>query len=570
MAGVARLRFYQLHLKSCDSSYPKTELLQTTSFTPKLAHTMRKKSASNWFLVLIVWACCISTAYAQEDSSLRVAGVFGDNMVLQREKPIPVWGWADSGQAIKVTLEGKSTEAKADKNGKWLVELEPMSAGGPYELTVAGKKEISFANVMVGEVWLCSGQSNMAMTVQRSQDFDNEKELADLPDVRMMTVDRVTSPNVKDDCAGSWTVASPKTVGNFSATAWFFGQKLHQELGVPVGLINSSWGGTDVAAWTSSDAQKQHEVLAEKMLAFDKSGESYDAAQAKSNFELAIKRWEEKKAAGEKPGRKPRLRTDPMVNQNRPSNLFNSMIHPLIPYGIRGAIWYQGERNSKSIAAGQLYALQLKTMITDWRKRWSVGDFPFITVQLPNFRKATDQPVQNTGWVLVRESQKRSLSLKNTGLVVTTDVGMANDIHPKNKQAVGTRLALWALGATYKKDILYSGPEVGFVQFAMASDTRNGRCTILPVNIGEGLMTNDGSEEMKGFAIAGEDGVFYKAKAFFSNKNRKLNVSSDEVEDPVAVRYNWADNPVGNVVNSAGLPMGPFRTDSWEITDPGQ
>ncbi len=518
------------------------------------------------FEVVAVWVLFGALAHGQ-DAELKVAGVFGDNMVLQRDQPIPVWGWAAAGQEVSVSLAGKTVRGQAGEDGQWNCMLDSLDAGGPYELVVEGQGKVSFSDVWVGEVWLCSGQSNMAMTVERAQDFEKEKTLADIPSIRMMTVKKRSSADVQRDCEGQWVVASPETVGKFSATAWFFGRKLQAELGVPVGLINSSWGGTDIAAWTSADVQRGDKALAPMMADFDKRAQSYDAEKAKAAFETALEQWKEKKASGKKPGRKPRLRKDPMVDQNRPSNLFNGMIHPVIPYGIRGAIWYQGERNSKTIRAGKLYALQLATMIKDWRGRWGVGDFPFITVQLPNFRKPTDQLVQDTGWVMVRESQLKSLSLKNTGIVVTTDIGMADDIHPKNKQAVGQRLALWALGTTYKKDIVYSGPLVSFFQYSLATEKRGGRCSMFVRHSGEGLKTSDGSKEMSGFAVAGEDRVFHPGKAFFNKKKRKLFVSSEHVEDPVAVRYNWAENPSGNVVNSAGLPMAPFRTDSWEIED---
>ena len=231
------------------------------------------------------------------------------------------------------------------------------------------------------------------------------------------------------------------------------------------------------------------------------------------------------------------------------------MIHPLVPYGIRGATWYQGENNSKTSEAGKLYADQLEILITDWRTRWEIGDFPFITVQLPNFSAN-----KNAGWVLVRESQMKSLKLKNTGIAITTDVGMAKDIHPKNKQAVGHRLALWALGTTYEKDIIYSGP----IFSSFEPDAANRRGIVSMDHSGEGLKTSDG-KPIAGFAIAGDDRVFHSADAQYNADDGKLFVSSDAVENPIAVRYNWANNPSGNLVNSANLPAAPFRTDDWEI-----
>jgi sialate O-acetylesterase len=488
---------------------------------------------------------------------------------LQRDQPIPVWGWAAPGEEITVSMADQKTSATAGNDGKWMVKLNATSAGGPFEMVVQGKQTVSINDVLVGEVWLCSGQSNMEMSVARSQDFEKEKTLANLPNIRMITVAKNARPETQADCSGEWTLASSDSVGKFSATAWFFGRKLHEELDVPIGLIASSWGGTDVAAWTSRSAQENNEVLNGMMESFDEKAQSYDAEKAKQRHAAALADWElkteKRKASGKKPTRKPRLQTDPMLNQNRPSNLFNGMINPLVPYGIRGVIWYQGERNAKTIESGKLYAEQLTILITDWRTRWGIGDFPFITVQLPNFHKPTDEAVQNTGWVLLRESQLKTLALKNTGIAVTTDLGMANDIHPKNKQGVGQRLALWALGTTYEKEIVYSGPIFSSFQYDFATENRNGRGQVYMDHAGDELKTNDGSKAITGFAIAGADRVFYPATGYYNTNNCKLFISSDEVENPIAVRYNWADNPNGNLVNSANLPAAPFRTDDWEI-----
>jgi len=524
---------------------------------------MRRKPI---FCLIFTFLFCFSVQLAEaQNAPLKLAGVFGEHMVLQRDQEIPVWGWATPKQEVTVTLAGKEAKATANEKGKWMAKLDSLPAGGPHELKVTGKETISVSDVLIGEVWLCSGQSNMAMSVGRSQDFEKEKGLAKLPKIRMITINKHATPDIQNDCKGEWEVASAETVGKFSATAWFFGRKLHEELDVPVGLINSSWGGTDIAAWTSRSAQEKNETLSGLMASFDEGARRYDAARAKQEYEAALKAWQEKKAGSQKPGRKPKLQADPMVNQNRPSNLFNGMINPLVPYGIRGAIWYQGERNAKSIESGTLYEQQLKLMISDWRARWGLGDFPFITVQLPNYKSPTDDVVENSGWVKVRESQLRTLKMKNTGIAITTDVGMEKDIHPTNKQAVGLRLALWALGTTYEKEVVYSGPILSYFQFDPANENRNGRCSIIMAHTGEGLKANDGGKELKGFAIAGEDQVFHPAKASYSNGNGKLFVSSDEIETPVAVRYNWANNPKGNVVNSAGLPMAPFRTDNWKI-----
>lgn len=508
---------------------------------------------------LVISFCVCTTATAD----VRLAGVFADHMVVQRDQSIPVWGWADEGEKVEIRLGGHSANAVANADGKWMAKIDPLTAGGPHELSVSASNQIVVKDVLVGEVWLCSGQSNMAMTVARSQDFDKEKKQADFPNIRMFKTASNSKPEIQSDCQGQWNVASANTVGSFSASAWFFGRKLHKELNVPIGLINSSWGGTDIAAWTSRSAQEKVPAIAAKMQAYDDNAAKFSVTAAKEKFEAATKAWEARKAAGKTVGRKPRLAANPLMNQNRPSNLFNGMINPLVPYGIRGAIWYQGERNAKSVTDGQLYADQLKTMIGDWRTRFGQGDFPFITVQLPNFHAVQTKPVENTGWVAVRESELKSLSLKNTGIAITTDVGMAKDIHPKNKQAVGMRLALWALGTTYGKNIVYSGPIYSVYEINAANEAKLSRIDISFDHFGDELKTSDG-KPVAGFAIAGEDKVFYPAKASI-RKGSEVSVSSKDVEDPVAVRYNWADNPVGNLVNSADLPAAPFRTDAWDL-----
>lgn len=530
---------------------------------------IRKSLACIACVVLATLQFAAAQQANSQEMPVRLAGAFGNHMVLQRDQSIPIWGWATPGQDISVTFADRQAKTTANDQGKWMVKLDALPAGGPHQLTVQGKQMIKLTDILVGEVWLCSGQSNMAMTVARSQDFEKEKQLADRPNIRMMTVAKNSTPEIQQDCQGNWMVASSETVGKFSATAWFFGRKLNEELDVPIGLINSSWGGTDVAAWTSKSAQETNETLDQMMVQFDKRAQGYDSEKAKLKFDVAMKAWKQKaseqRAAGKKVARKPRLQANPMKNQNRPSNLFNGMINPLVPFGIRGVIWYQGERNAKTIEAGELYAEQLKLMITDWRNRWGASDLPFITVQLPNFHKATDAVLQNTGWVMVRESQWKSLELKNTGIAVTTDVGMANDIHPKNKQVVGQRLALWALGTTYKKDIVYSGPLFKGIQFDGSKSEGNRRCILSMSHDGDGLKASDGSTDIKGFVIAGKDRVFYSAKAAYDAQSGKIIVSSDNVLDPIAVRYNWSDNPSGNLINSADLPAAPFRTDTWKI-----
>lgn len=507
-------------------------------------------------------------------AEVKLAGVFGDHMVLQRDLTVPVWGWADPKEQVTVTFNGQSQQATADASGNWMVKLDPLSAGGPHVLTASGSNKVTVTDVLVGEVWLCSGQSNMAMTVNRAKDFEKEQQNANYPQIRHFKTGAHATPEPQADCSGDWSVCSSETVGGFSATAYFFGRKLHQELKVPIGLINSSWGGTDVAAWTSLPAQQAVKSIVPKLKAFDALIASYDPAQANAAQEKALAAWKKRadaaRAEGKPVPRKPRIANDPRTDQNRPANLFNGMIQPLIPYAIRGATWYQGERNSHSVEDGQLYATQLKTLITDWRSRWEQGDFQFLTVQLPNFHAPVDEPVQTTGWVMVRESEMKTLQLKNTGIAITTDVGEANDIHPKDKQTVGLRLALWALGTTYDQDIVYSGPLQSFSQYRTGTTNDAGKVTpgrmLINFTHADGLKSSDG-KPLRGFAVADEDRKFYSADAKIDQETGLVVLSSNKVQTPVAARYNWADNPNGNLVNGAGLPAAPFRTDRWDVTE---
>lgn len=517
-------------------------------------------------LTLFIWL--VIPAWAE----VQLAGVFGDHMVLQRDVEFPVWGWAASGSEITVQFAGQSRSATAGSDGRWSVQFAATSAGGPHNLTVSGDGELSVTDVWVGEVWLCSGQSNMAMTVSRARDYAAEQAKADLPMIRHFKTSAHATPEPQKDCHGEWTLCTAETVGSFTATGFFFGRKLHEELGVPVGLVNSSWGGTDIAAWTSLNAQQAQPAIVPKLAAYDAAIDAFDLQAANQTYQESLAKWEKRRdaavAAGKPIPRKPQPPADPRFNQNRPANLFNGMIHPLIPFAIRGAIWYQGERNSHSVEDGLLYETQLKTLITDWRSRWGQGDFAFGTVQLPNFHAPTEAIAESTGWVLVRESELKSLDLPNTGIAVTIDVGEANDIHPKDKQTVGSRLALWALGTVYRMPIAYSGPLLAGKQIIAGSldadgnISRSGRI-LLDFQHADGLKASD-EDRIRGFAIAGEDRVFHPATASVQKQSGKLIVRSPKVLKPAAVRYNWADNPDGNLINASGLPASPFRTDDWE------
>ncbi len=512
---------------------------------------MRVRAFGGWVLGLTAVLALASAVWAD----VKLPGVFGDHMVLQRDASIPVWGWAEPGEEIAVRLAQQSKKTKADGEGKWSVKLDPMKAGGPYVLSVQGKNVVEKRDVLVGEVWLCSGQSNMVMTVNGCLNRDAEIAAADCPRIRMLTVARKTAEKPQEHCEGTWAVCSPKTVGGFSAAAYFFGRRLHDELDVPVGLINSSWGGTPIQAWTSRKAQQAVEELAPLVEAYEKAVAAYDPAAAAKRYEKQRAAWKAAAAKAKAEGtkftqRRPRAPLPPQESPNSPGTLYNGMIAPLAPYAIRGAIWYQGESNAGN---AKLYGRQLRTMIAQWRSVWCQGDFPFLFVQLPNFMAPQQNPSETGGWPLVREQMLQTLAVPNTGMAVTIDVGEANDIHPRNKQDVGKRLAQWALAKTYGKDLVACGP-------LYKSMRRDGDKIVLAFDDADGLAARGG--QLKGFAIAGQDRKFVWAQAKIEGNT--VVVSSSEITEPVAVRYGWANNPEGTLVNQAGLPASPFRTDSWD------
>jgi sialate O-acetylesterase len=492
---------------------------------------------------------------AAAPADVKLPTVFSDHMVLQREMPLPVWGWAEPGEKVTVAIGEQSKTATADAAGKWSLKLDPLKAGGPLTITVKGKNTIEIKDVLVGEVWLCSGQSNMAWTVASSANFDGEKAAANFSQIRMYTADRKPAQTPQTECKGDWKVCAPETVGGFSAAGYFFARELHKQLGVPIGMLHSSWGGTPVQAWTSTAAHKAVPELAPMVENLEKAIAAYDPEKAKQNFEKQLAKWKDDeaqaKAAGKQPPRRPQPPQEPGLSPHSPGRLYNGMIAPLAPYAMRGAIWYQGESNAGN---APLYGLQLRTMIANWRSDWAQGDFPFISVQLPNFMAPQQKPSEQGGWPLIREQFVKTLAFPNTGIAVTIDVGEEKDIHPKNKQDVGKRLAMWALNKTYgKTDIAACGP------LYKAMTKNDGKIAVSFDHEGGGLVCK--GDKLKGFAIAGADKQFVWADAQIVGNT--VVVSSPNVKEPAAVRYAWANNPDCNLFSKAGLPASPFRTDDW-------
>jgi len=617
--------------------------------------------------------------------------IFSSNMVLQQGIEVPVWGWAGPGERVVVTFNNSTKRTRAGDDGKWEVRLPAQEYGGPFTLTVKGVNTITYENVMVGEVWVCSGQSNMEMRVDNSNNAEEEVRNAKYPDIRLFTVPKTIAQFPEDDInSGEWVECSPETVGGFSAVGYFFGRELYKKLNVPIGLLHTSWGGTVAETWTSPatigndpdfkepmvelqqiDMKRYQQERLEKIKellggevpledkgmqngqpvwsAFDFNDGNWktirtpglweqqgyididgvawyrkeillNEEQTNSNLILHLGKiddsditWINGVEIGKTDGyNKDRIYTldakqlrpgknvlvvrvndtgggggiygDPReqfiaigdekvdisgnwkfkiskaevssVNigpNSYPTLLFNGMINPVVPYGIKGAIWYQGESNA---ARAKQYQRVFPAMITDWRQHWGQGDFPFLFVQLANYMQPSGQPGESN-WAELRESQTKTLSLPNTGMASAIDIGEANDIHPRNKQDVGKRLALNAFKITYNMDVVHSGPMYKSVEF------RNGKAYITFDETGSGLEVQDKYGYLKGFTIAGADKEFHWAKASLVD-NTTVVVYSDEVSNPVAVRYGWANNPDDvNLYNKEKLPANPFRTDDW-------
>lgn len=519
---------------------------------------------------IFVWSFVASAVFAD----VKLPAIIGDNMVLQRGHANAIWGWADPGEEITVEFNEQTHKATADDSGKWSVRLRPMRQGGPFEMKIAGKNEQNLKNILIGDVWVCSGQSNMEWSVKNSNDKDNEIANAKYPNIRLITVPKASSSTPKDNFNGSWTECSPETVPNFSAVAYFFGRQVHQETKVPIGLIHTSWGGSSCETWINPEVVAQYKMFGEIM-------------NRKANVE------KEKPNGGD--------------NQQA-GYLYNGMIVPIKAYGIKGAIWYQGETN-----AGRAYQYRtlFPLMIQNWREEWGQGDFPFYFVQLANFMDVSAEP-QESAWAELREAQSMTAqSLRNTGEAVIIDIGEAKDIHPRNKQDVGLRLALLALNRDYRDlrggrggEFAERGErgertirnerrermdrereqgeqrERGERNERIAQRMRQGfqnpsegpRFQSMMIRgekafisyrqgTASGLKVKEG-EEVKGFAVAGADRKFYWATAKIVENNR-VEVSCPEVPHPVAVRYAWANNPVCNLYNVGNLPACPFRTDMW-------
>ena len=506
-------------------------------------------------LALLVATLCGSALTAAD---LSISYVFTDHMVLQREKPVAVWGWANAGETVTVEFADQKNTTVAGPDGKWLLYLSPMPAsfesrvikisGSNPAADTSKPRSIEIKDVLVGEVWLGSGQSNMELGVDYCLNAKEEVANANYPNIRFFFEHSKHQNDPQANGKGNWIACSPKTVGYFSGTLYFMGRQLHKELNVPIGLINSSQGGTKIESWMSLEAQHSDDFLKQHYEALVQYGKEVTSEESRKKFLEELKAWyvadEKAKAEGKPSPNKPYDAAYDLEIKGPPCGLFNGKINPLIPYTIRGVLWYQGEANAWG-KRPWLYTKQLSTLIYDWRKRWG-EELPFAWVQLPGFKANMGE-----GWQYMRESMLKALVVPKTGMVVAIDVGEENNIHPQNKQVIGQRFALWALGEVYGKEVAEtSGP------LPQGSEIQGDK-VIVSFRHASGLRARDG--QLKGFTIAGPDQNFVPAQATIEND--KVIVYSPDIKNPVAVRYAWSEVPECNLVNGAGLPASPFRTD---------
>ena len=513
---------------------------------------MRMKfSVTNRTFLAIAIAAWVAGTFSAARAEVKPNSLFSDGAVLQQGVAVPVWGTAKDGEQVTVKLQEQTVTTTA-KDGRWLVRLKPLQPGGPLTLTVAGESNsVVISNVLVGEVWLCSGQSNMAFQLALAANGAEAVAAARDPQLRLFTVPFNPMDTPGTNAQASWAESSPETAGGFSAVAWFFGRDLRKALRVPVGLITSAVGGTPAEAWTSRATLEGDPELKGTLERYADSIKKYDPAEAAAKHKRALEHYEaavvKAKAAGKQPPTAPLPPEDPRHNFRRPCCLYNGMIVPLQPYAIAGAIWYQGESNAAYPAE---YSKLFPAMIQNWRQVWGQGEFPFLFVQIAPHKAMPPE---------IREAQLLSWQqVPRSAMAVITDVGNELDIHPTQKEPVGARLALAARAIAYGEKIPYSGPVYDSMK------VEGNRVVLSFTHTGSGLMAKGG--DLKGFAIAGANGHFTNATATIEGD--KVAVSSPAVVKPDAVRYGWANTPDVNLFNKEGLPATPFRTDIKKRTGP--
>ena len=490
---------------------------------------------------------CASTACAALAQAVPAA-VFSDHMVLQRDQPVAVWGTASPNEQVSVRLDGQVARAAADERGAWVAYLPPHAAGGPFELVVRASNEVKIQDVLVGEVWICSGQSNMSWAMREHEDTKSALEGAADAELRVLQFPRVANRAPQLGVEASWQVAAKESLEDFSAVAYGFGRHLRAELAVPIGLVHTSWGWTRAEAWTRESALAEHEVLRPILQRWDEIYARYP--EAKSRHDAAVAKWKEEaaaaKAAGKKAPRRPRAPVGP-DDRHAPGRLHNGMLRPLVPMTFRGAIWYQGESNASRAFQ---YRTLFPTLIADWRATFGRGQFPFLFVQLAAYADKRGHP---EAWAELREAQAMTLSVPNTGMACSIDLGLEDNIHPPHKLEVGRRLALQALAGTYGEDVVASGPRLS--HYTIEGDV----VRLHFDHIGGGLVQRGGA--LRGFEVATEDGDYEPAGARIDGDTVLV---GGKTSAPRHVRYAWRHWPEFSLFNRQGLPAEPFRTDSRE------
>lgn len=515
-------------------------------------------------LILLVLFALTALPCSPGMAELKLPTFFSDNMVLQREKPIAIWGWADANSKVTVAFAGEVQSATTDATGKWSLQLPPLKARNEgSSLVVECKSDrLEVKNVLVGEVWFASGQSNMDFLLFKTHEAEQDIAAANHPGVRMFLAANTPAATPQADIRGSWHVSTPESAGKFSAVAYFFAKRVHEETGVPVGVLKSSWGGKRSECFTSRKAMLSNEHGKKMIAELDQLATQFDANKSNKAYEKALAAWKEKSAAvrafnkGKAQAERKRVPRQPKKakpvyeNERNPTVLYNGMIHPFVGYTMRGAIWYQGEANAKPELAA-IYQEMFTLMIQDWRTRWN-DEFAFYFVQLANFQTATAEPGNQSDWATVQNLQRLTLALPGTGMATINDVGAAKDIHPKNKKTVGNRLALWALKNQYDKDVVVSGP------LYKSHLVDGNQVTIKFDHVGGGLKSRD-DKPLQRFEITGDNKSWHWASAIIVDDT--VVVACPQVPQPIAVRYAWAANPEGaNLINADGLPASIFAT----------
>ncbi len=498
----------------------------------------------------------VSTVRAE----LKLPAIIGDHMVLQQKQSNPIWGWDTPGTRITVTFAGQNHAAVAGADGKWTVKLEPLPASAePRELQITGSIDRKIMDVLVGEVWVCAGQSNMAWRLDRTNTGDIEGAATNLPHLRLISVPAKGTQELQTDFQGKWEAANPTSVKAFSAVGFFFGRYLQQTLGVPVGLINNAWGGTSAEAWIRRESLERNPRFRSLMEATVKRDAEEQTEVGRTRFAATMAKWKEDSQKARAEGRpSPSTPLPWFTGKVRASNAFAGVLYPTLGYGIKGVIWYQGETNA---TRAHEYADLFPFLITEWRREWGQGDFPFYWVQLANFHPRQSEP-GDADWAELRESQTKAQRLPHTGQAVIIDLGEGRDVHPRNKYDVASRLVRWALVKDYGLKLPYRSPEYKSLRL-------EGSKAVVTIDcFGSRLRAFD-AEEPLGFAVCGADKVWRWAKGKIVGANQ-VEVWSEQVPAPIAVRYAWANNPVCNLYSADGLPVTPFRTDDFKMTTEGR